>query len=120
MALLSEKHVLGTQEMANTLRTRPPVYDKSILSTAPVLKDLSGGWSDTQPICHENGSLATLAKVQSPVFHKILKRCVVYGRPRSQELQRLYEKGEINKKGTEQLEQADRRFNALQLTTKDN
>ena len=49
-----------------------------------------------------------------------VESCVVYGRPRSQELQRLYMNGQINKAEMEQLEQADRRFNALQITTKNN
>ena len=49
-----------------------------------------------------------------------VESCVVYGRPRSQELQRLYVNGQINKAEMEQLEQADRRFNALQITTKNN
>ena len=48
---------------------------------------------------------------------KNLERCVVYGKPVSQELQRLYERGEINRSERELLEQADRRFNALQITT---
>jgi hypothetical protein len=48
---------------------------------------------------------------------KNLERCVVYGKPVSQELQRLYERGQINQSERELLEQADRRFNALQITT---
>lgn len=60
----------------------------------------------------------------NPVFYKRcikllnnIERCVVYGRPRSLELQRLYEKGKISKKEYEVLEQADRRYNAFQLTS---
>jgi phosphatidylinositol 4-kinase len=49
-----------------------------------------------------------------------LERCVVYGKPRSHELQRLYEKGKITKKEYETLEQADRRFNAFQITAAEN
>jgi phosphatidylinositol 4-kinase len=45
-----------------------------------------------------------------------IERCVVYRRPRSQELQRLYEKGKITKAEMHQLEHADRRFNAMQIT----
>ena len=45
-----------------------------------------------------------------------IERCVVYGRPRSMELQRLYEKGKITKKEYDILEHADRRFNAFQIT----
>mmetsp|Transcript_28768 Transcript_28768/g.81140 ORF Transcript_28768/g.81140 Transcript_28768/m.81140 type:complete len:1026 (-) Transcript_28768:71-3148(-) len=48
-----------------------------------------------------------------------LERCVVYKRPRSQELQRLYEKGKITKAEFQTLEQADRRFAALQITQLD-
>lgn len=46
-----------------------------------------------------------------------LERCVVYGRPRSQQLQRLYEHGKISKQELHIMENADRRFNALQLTS---
>mmetsp|Transcript_33204 Transcript_33204/g.38670 ORF Transcript_33204/g.38670 Transcript_33204/m.38670 type:complete len:959 (+) Transcript_33204:114-2990(+) len=46
-----------------------------------------------------------------------IERCVVYGTPRAHELQRLYEKGQITKKEYEIMEQADRRFNAAQLTS---
>jgi phosphatidylinositol 4-kinase len=45
-----------------------------------------------------------------------IERCVVYGRPRSMELQRLYEKGNITKREYDILEHADRRFNAFQIT----
>lgn len=50
---------------------------------------------------------------------KNVERCVVYGKPRAQELQRLYEKGKITKKEMIILEQADRRFNALQIVNDD-
>lgn len=46
-----------------------------------------------------------------------IERCVVYGTPRKHELQRLYEKGQITKSEYEVMDQADRRFNAEQLTT---
>mmetsp|Transcript_15919 Transcript_15919/g.30023 ORF Transcript_15919/g.30023 Transcript_15919/m.30023 type:complete len:917 (+) Transcript_15919:72-2822(+) len=45
-----------------------------------------------------------------------IERCVVYGTPRKHELQRLYEKGQITKLEYDTMEQADRRFNAEQLT----
>lgn len=45
-----------------------------------------------------------------------MERCVVYRKPRSMELHRLYEKGKITKEELQILEQADRRFNALQIT----
>jgi hypothetical protein len=44
-----------------------------------------------------------------------IERVVVYGRPRSLELQRLFEKGKITKQEYETLELHDRRFNALQI-----
>lgn len=46
-----------------------------------------------------------------------LERCVVYGRPRSQQLQLLYEQGNITKEELHIMENADRRFHALQLTS---
>jgi len=45
-----------------------------------------------------------------------MERCVVYHKPRSFDLQRLYEKGKITKQELQTLEHADRRFNALQIT----
>lgn len=62
----------------------------------------------------------------NPIFYtrclKLLKNlelCVVYGKPRAQELQRLYEQGDITKTELELMEQADRRFNALQITSEE-
>ena len=49
-----------------------------------------------------------------------IERCVVYGTPRTHELQRLYEKGQITMEEYEIMEQADRRFNAAQLTSAQN
>jgi phosphatidylinositol 4-kinase len=49
-----------------------------------------------------------------------IERCVVYGTPRTHELQRLYEKGQITKEEYEIMEQADRRYNATQLTSAQN
>ena len=48
-----------------------------------------------------------------------IERCVVYRRPRSAELQALYEKGKITKAELQIMEHADRRFNALQITGND-
>lgn len=45
-----------------------------------------------------------------------IERCVVYGTPRKHEFQRLYEKGLITKEEYDTMEQADRRYNADQLT----
>lgn len=50
---------------------------------------------------------------------KNVERCVVYRKPRSAELQALYEKGKISKQEMLQLEQADRRFQALQIAEMD-
>jgi Phosphatidylinositol 3- and 4-kinase/PH domain len=51
---------------------------------------------------------------------KNMERCVVYRKPRSAELQALYEKGKITKQEMQQLEQADRTFQALQTAGMDN
>jgi phosphatidylinositol 4-kinase len=50
---------------------------------------------------------------------KNMERCVVYRKPRSAELQALYEKGKITKLEMQQLEQADRRFQAFQIAGMD-
>ena len=62
----------------------------------------------------------------SPLFYtrcltlkKNVERVVVYGKPHTQELQRLYEQGQITKEEMKILELADRRFNALQITSLD-
>jgi len=52
-------------------------------------------------------------------FLKNVERCVVYGKSRAPELQRLYEQSKITKQELILLEQADRRFNALQITAQD-
>jgi phosphatidylinositol 4-kinase A len=84
---------------------------------------LQGALQDYQPELADG----TPNPTYNPKFYtrclKLLRNvegCVVYGRPRSQELQRLYLNGQINKVEMELLEQADRRFNALQITTKAN
>jgi phosphatidylinositol 4-kinase len=81
---------------------------------------LQGALQDYEPE-HDDG---TPNENYNPVFYtrclKLLKnveRCVVYGKPRAQELQRLYEQGEISKSEMRLLEHADRRFNALQITS---
>jgi len=81
---------------------------------------LQGALQDYQPELDDG----TPNEVYNPRFYtrclKLLKnveRCVVYGKPRAQELQRLYEKREITKAEMDLLEQADRRFNALQITS---
>lgn len=59
----------------------------------------------------------------SPMFYsrclKLLKnveRCIVYGKPRAADFQRLYEQGKITKDELKILELSDRHFNALQIT----
>jgi len=81
---------------------------------------LQGALQDYQPELDDG----TPNEVYNPLFYtrclKLLKnveRCVVYGKPRAQELQRLYEKGEITKAEMDLLDHADRRFNALQITS---
>jgi phosphatidylinositol 4-kinase A len=80
---------------------------------------LQGALQDYQPQLEDG----TPNPTYNPLFYtrclKLLQnveRCVVYGRPRTMELQRLYEKGKISKKEMILMEQADRRFNALQIT----
>mmetsp|Transcript_11664 Transcript_11664/g.23380 ORF Transcript_11664/g.23380 Transcript_11664/m.23380 type:complete len:1066 (+) Transcript_11664:258-3455(+) len=46
-----------------------------------------------------------------------IERCVVYGSPRSMELQRMYEKGDISRDEYEQMKLEDRLNNAKQITT---
>jgi phosphatidylinositol 4-kinase A len=86
---------------------------------------LQGALQDYQPECYDEEG-ASPNPNYNPVFYlrclKLLKnveRCVVYGKPRAQELHRLYEKGKITKNELAILEQADRRFNALQITAAD-
>lgn len=46
-----------------------------------------------------------------------IERCVVYGSPRSIELQKMYEKGDISRAEYEQMKLEDRLNNARQITT---
>ena len=46
-----------------------------------------------------------------------IERCVVYGSPRSLELQRMYEKGDITREQYEHMKLQDRLNNAKQITT---
>jgi phosphatidylinositol 4-kinase A len=91
---------------------------------------LQGALQDYQPESTTTNT-GSSCSVPNPTYHpkyytrclKLLRNvesCVVYGRPRSQELQRLYMNGQINKQEMEQLEHADRRFNALEITTQNN
>ncbi|KAL7577731.1 hypothetical protein ACA910_010495 [Epithemia clementina (nom. ined.)] len=76
--------------------------------------------------CPENVVDGSPNPSYSPLFYtrcltlkKNIERVVVYGKPRTQELQRLYEQGQITKEEMKILEMADRRFNALQITSQD-
>ena len=84
---------------------------------------LAGAIEDYQPELPDG----TLNPTHNPLYYsrcvKLLtniERVVVYRRPRSQELQRLYEKGSISKSEMECLERADRRFTAMQITAASN
>lgn len=83
---------------------------------------LAGAIEDYQPELPDG----TPNPTYNPIYYfrcvKLLtniERCVVYRRPRSQELQRLYEKGNITKAEMHSLDQADRRFTAMQITGDD-
>lgn len=83
---------------------------------------LNGVLQDYQPELEDgtpNPTYDSIYYSRALQFLKNVERCVVYGRPRSPELHRLYEKGKITKKELTLLEQADRRFNALQITNQD-
>lgn len=80
---------------------------------------LQGAIEDYQPELPDGN----LNPTHNPLYYyrciKLLtnmERCVVYRKPRSVELQRLYEKGKISKQELQILEDADRRFNALEVT----
>ncbi|GAX10642.1 phosphatidylinositol 4-kinase A [Fistulifera solaris] len=91
---------------------------------------LQGALEDYQPELppdFEGEGPAAIGGVPNPnydpvVYNRCLnllrnvERCVVYGKPRAATLQRLYEQGKITQKELIILEQADRRFNALQIT----
>lgn len=80
---------------------------------------LQGAIEDYQPELPDGSS--------SPDYHPLyfsrcvklltnVERCVVYRKTKSVELQRLYEKGKITQQELQTMEQADRRFQALQIT----
>ena len=83
---------------------------------------LAGAMEDYQPELPDG----TPNPTYNPLYYfrcvKLLtniERCVVYRRPRSQELQRLYEKGNITKAEMHNMEQADRRFTAMQISNEE-
>ena len=80
---------------------------------------LQGALEDYKPECNDG----TPNESYSPMFYsrclKLLKnveRCIVYGKPRAADFQRLYEQGKITKEELKILELSDRHFNALQIT----
>mmetsp|Transcript_3576 Transcript_3576/g.8610 ORF Transcript_3576/g.8610 Transcript_3576/m.8610 type:complete len:1175 (-) Transcript_3576:71-3595(-) len=80
---------------------------------------LVGAIEDYQPELPDGTSNPT----HNPLYYvrcvKLLtniERCVVYRTARSRELQRLYEKGLVTKTEMHSMEQADRRFTAMEIT----
>mmetsp|Transcript_29965 Transcript_29965/g.72683 ORF Transcript_29965/g.72683 Transcript_29965/m.72683 type:complete len:1243 (+) Transcript_29965:357-4085(+) len=61
----------------NFKRTEHPIFDKWVLSSAPVRVDLAGGWSDTPPICYENGGSVTGMALLVDGMFPLLCRCRV-------------------------------------------
>jgi len=47
-----------------------------------------------------------------------IERCIIYGNPRTHELKKLFDEGKISQDDFDLLEQADRRFNAAQITSR--
>lgn len=88
---------------------------------------LQGALEDYRPeVIPSENSMAEPNPNYNPMFYtrclKLLRnveRCVVYGKPRAAALQLLYEQGKISKNELVLLEQADRRFNALEITNAD-
>jgi phosphatidylinositol 4-kinase len=84
---------------------------------------LQGAIEDYQPEKpngEPNGNFHALYYTRCVKLLANIERCVVYGTPRTHELQRLYEKGQITMEEYEIMEQADRRYNATQLTSAQN
>mmetsp|Transcript_6690 Transcript_6690/g.7580 ORF Transcript_6690/g.7580 Transcript_6690/m.7580 type:complete len:1193 (+) Transcript_6690:124-3702(+) len=84
---------------------------------------LAGAIEDYQPELPDGSPNPTHNPLYCTRCVKLLtniERVVVYQKPRSQELQRLYEKGKITKAEMECLERADRRFTAMQITAPKN
>lgn len=76
---------------------------------------LQGAIEDYQPENADglmNPSYNALFYVRCVKLLRNLERCVVYGAPRTHELQQLFDEGKINQDEYEQLELADRQFNA--------
>ncbi|KAL7512375.1 hypothetical protein ACHAXN_010599 [Cyclotella atomus] len=81
---------------------------------------LEGAIEDYQPETVEgrpNPSYNQLFYQRCITLLSNIERCVVYGSPRSIELRRMYEKGDISKAEYEQMKLEDRLNNARQITT---
>ena len=81
---------------------------------------LEGAIEDYQPETVEgrpNPSYNQLFYQRCITLLSNIERCVVYGSPRSIELKRMYEKGDISRAEYEQMKLEDRLNNARQITT---
>lgn len=79
---------------------------------------LQGAIEDYQPETadgHANPAFNSLFYTRCVKLLSNIERCVVYGTPRTQELQKMYETGQISKEEYEILELSDRKFNATQI-----
>lgn len=47
-----------------------------------------------------------------------MERCVVYGSPQAHELKKMFDEGKVSREEYEMLEEADRRFNAAEITSR--
>jgi galactokinase/mevalonate kinase-like predicted kinase len=72
---LTGRHVLAARGMQLSLQSQPPVHDRWVVAAAPARIDLSGGWSDTPPICYEFGSLVVGMAVLIDGRRPLLCRC---------------------------------------------
>lgn len=53
----------------------PSIFNQWVVATAPVRIDLSGGWSDTPPVCYEFGSAVTGVAVTVDGQRPLSSRC---------------------------------------------
>ncbi|CAB9526965.1 L-fucose kinase [Seminavis robusta] len=61
----------------------PPVVGQWVIATSPARVDLSGGWSDTPPICYEFGSAVTGIAVTVDKKKPLSSRCRIVPREAS-------------------------------------
>ena len=73
-SIMTELCVRGTHSPTFE-RTAPAVANNWILATAPVRVDLSGGWSDTPPICFEYGGAVAGLAVTVDGMKPLSSRC---------------------------------------------